>query len=361
MGMETRAKITFFCRQDFANVSSEIANALRSCSETHDARVISLSRHPYDYALAHDYDLDTSTPAALEEACAWVDQSVAVVWAEEATYFADPFSAYGKRNLLGSLLAACANKQRFVWHAGCAYRNESTRYNPLDAQAFAGQLCSPDLLRLANPGARAVWAKPMTTDLEAVDRLWKARREHGKIVVTHSPSSHELKGTAMFRRVMERVVRARPNVEYREIGGPLGKHMSHEALMAERDAAVLCLDQYHTNIGGAGIASYEAMTRGALPLASMNRTTAAAYAQWGIDRAPFPLIPLAFERQDKANEKQTERALTHLLTELTGQSLDRLEARGRAAAQWTHDHLSPSAFAKSWLAQLTAHGTARAA
>ena len=355
--MGTRAKISFFCRQDFANVSSEIAQALRTSSETHDARVISLSRHPYNYALAHDYDLDTCSPEALKEACAWLQESEIVVWAEEATWFGDPFSAYGQRNLLGSLLASCANKKRFVFHAGCAYRSESKRYNPLDVQAFAAQLCSPDLLRLANPGARCVWGKPMTTDLEAVDRLWKARRDHGKIVVTHSPSSHELKGTAMFRRIMERVTRARPNVEYRELGGPLGQHLPHEALMAQRDAAVLCLDQYHPSIGGMGIQAYEAMTRGALPLASMHLTNDAAYAQWGIDRASFPMIPLAFENQQKANPKQTERALTHLVMELTGQPLDRLEERGRAAAQWTRDRLSPAAFAQTWLSQLDVRTT----
>lgn len=352
--MGSRTKITFLARQDFANVSTEIARALRTSTETHDARLVSLSRHPYDYSLAHDYDLDRATPAELEEACAFLDASDLIVWAEEATIFADEFSAYGSRNLLESLLGTNTKKRRLVFHAGCAFRGSASYYDVLDREFFDGQLCSPDLLRLANADARCVWAKPMTTDLEEVDRLWKARRAYEKIVVTHSPSSHALKGTAIFRRVMARVTRERPNVEYREIGGPLGQHMDNAALMAERDAAVLCLDQYCPPIGSAGIVAYEAMSRGTIPLASTNHVTDAAYRQWSLSRADYPVVPLTFDGMECATEEQAESALTHIMLEVTKYPLEELEAFGRAAAAWTSEHLSPAPFAQQWLAQIEA-------
>ncbi|MDB4942966.1 MAG: hypothetical protein JWP97_2500 [Labilithrix sp.] len=347
-----RTKVAFFCREDFANVSTEIAHALREHTGTHEGRVIALGAHAFGYARPHDLDLNTASPDGLRAGMAFLEEASTVVWAEEATEFGDMFSAYGTQNLLASLLASCAKKRRVVFHAGGAYRAGAARYNPLDAEAFDGQLCSPDLLRLALPRARCVWAKPMTTDLEAVDRLWKARRAAGKIVVTHSPSSHAGKGTALVRRVMARVEQACPNVEYREIGGPFGQHLPHGALMGMRDAGVLHIDQYHTGIGGIGVASFEAMTRGIIPLASTNRIGDAAYKQWGFDRASFPLVPLAFDKQEKANEKQTERALVHILTQLGKTPLERLEARGRAAAAWAHDNLSPAAFARTWIKQL---------
>lgn len=59
--------------------------------------------------------------------------------AEEANVFGDCFSAYGRGNLMGGLLAASGGRRRFVFHAGIAYREDSTAYNPNDTRCFDGQ------------------------------------------------------------------------------------------------------------------------------------------------------------------------------------------------------------------------------
>ncbi len=355
LGMtEPRSKITFLCREDFANVSTEIARALREHSKIWEGRVVALRPHAFNYALPHDLDLLGSTPEQRVEGEKFLAESSTVVWAEEATELGDGFSAYGPENGLGGALRDTKGKRIYTFHASMAYRSTAARYNPRDREMFDGQLCSPDLLRLANPGARCVWGKPMSVDLDEVDRLWEARRAHGKIVVTHSPSHHWTKGTLMIRRVMERVACSCPNVEYRELGGPLGQHLSHEELLAALAGSVLHIDQYHTDIGGVGIAGFEAMARGTVPFASVNRIGTAAYQQWGLTRATFPLIPLTFDGQEKANEKQTERALVQLVTNVCKTGLEKLEARGRAAARWVKDNLSAEPFVRSWEAQLGA-------
>lgn len=351
---DTREKVTFLCRQDFANVSTEIAAALRRCSTHYDARVISMVAHPYGYATAHDYDLGSATPAKLDEATRFLLASGTIVWAEEANVFGDSFSAYGRGNLMGGLLAASGGRRRFVFHAGIAYREDSTAYNPNDTRCFDGQLCSPDLLRLATPRAQCVLGKPMTTDLEAVDRLWRRRREAGRVVVTHSPSSHVHKGTGVLRRVMERVVQACKDVEYRELGGPLGSHLGHDALLAASEASVLHVDQYHAGIGGMGIGALEAMARGTLPLASTNQIVEAAYTQWGTSREALPLVPLVFDGQATATDGATEDALFEILLATCSRPLSELEERGRAAAAWIDAHLAPAAFVPTWEARLDA-------
>jgi hypothetical protein len=358
---DSRAKITFLCRQDFANVSTETARALREHSTRYDARVISMGPHPYGYATPHDFDLTCGSAVVVREASAFLEESTTIIWAEEPNVFGGPFSAYGKGSGLDVLLAASAKKRRLVFHAGVAFRDASARYNTLDAGVFAGQLCSPDLLRLARPGARCVWAKPMAVDFEEVDRLWRARRATGKIVVTHSPSSHVLKGTEMVRKVMARIERSFPNVEYRELGGPVGGHVPHHELMRAREEAVLHIDQYHAGIGGVGIASFEALARGVIPLASTNNVIDAAYEQWGLRRATSPIVPLVFDGQAKANEKQAERALVRIVSDVVHLPLEKLEARGRAAAEWLHTHLSPEPFVRSWEKQLDALGAGGAA
>lgn len=349
-----RARLTFLCFQDFANVSTEIAHALRTHSERWDARVLAFTPHAFGYARKHDWDFIGATQAERDAAEEHLMGSSAVVWAEEAGHIGDRLSAYSEvMNGPAALLMVNRGARRYTFHAGIAYRTHAERYNVLDGQIFHGQLCSPDLVRLA-PRARTVWGKPMEVDLEEVDRLWKARRAYGKIVVTHSPSNLALKGTEMIRKVMANVMSACPAVEYREIGGPAGQHLSNEELMQQRSGAVLHIDQYHVGIGGAGIASYEALARGTLSLASMNKTTRLAYQHWGFTPETCPIIPLLFEKMERASERQTERALTALLTKLGKTSLDELEARGRAAAQWTQDHLSAAPFVKSWEAQLDA-------
>jgi hypothetical protein len=351
---DAREKITFLCRQDFANVSTEIAAALRQCSTRYDARVVSMVAHPYGYATAHDYDLATATPAKLDEATRFLLTSGTIVWAEESNTFGDKFSAYGRGNFMAGLLRASGERRRYVFHAGIAYREGAAAYNANDMRCFDGQLCSPDLLRLATPRAQCVLGKPMTTDLEAVDRLWKRRREVGRVVVTHSPSSHEHKGTAVLRRVMERVTRACENVEYRELGGPLGSHLGHDELLSASEGSVLHLDQYHAGIGGLGIGALEAMARGTLPLASTNLIVDEAYAQWGTSRERLPLVPLVFDDQATASDGATEDALFEILLATCSRPLAELEERGRAAAAWIDAHLAPAAFVPTWEARLHA-------
>lgn len=349
-----RQKITFLCREDFANVSTEIARAVRAVSQRWEPRVIALAPHGYRYDLAHDFDLLDATAGTLREATAHFEASRVVIWAEEASMFADPFSLYGSGGGLASFLALSKAERRYVFHAGVAYRGDAHLYNPADRETFDGQLCSPDLLRLANPGARVVWAKPIETAPENVDRLWEQRRAYGKIVVTHSPSHHAGKGTELLRRVMDRVVRTCPGVEYRELGGPIGQHLGHRELMRAREASVIHLDQYGAAVGGAGIVSFEAMARGTIPVCSVHKILPAAYEQWGLASAGFPLVPLSFEGQEKANPKQTERALVQILTNLCKQPLERLEARGRAGARWVAEHLSVAPYVRAWEAQLDA-------
>lgn len=356
-----RAKLTFICREDFANVSTEIARALRACSTRWDARVIALAPHLFNYDLKHDWDLATATYEDKVALNRHLVESEVVVWAEEPNFITGPSSAYSPEGGLVNVLKMNRARRCFTFHAGNSYRAYAAKYNPLDHDSFDGQLCSPDLLRLANPGARAVWAKPMRVDLDLVDRLWKARREHGKIVVTHSPSDHVGKGTPMIRRVMANVVAECPNVEYRELGGPFGQHLSHVELLAQREAAVLHFDQYHTACGGIGIASYEALALGTLPLGSMNRTSRAAYQHWGFTQETHPAIPMVFDRMERANERQTERGLTKLMVNLARTSLDELEARGRAGARWVHDHFSDAPFVAHWEAQIDALEKARGA
>jgi hypothetical protein len=358
---DTREKITFLCRQDFANVSTEIAAALRQWSTRHDARVVSMIAHPYGYATPHDYDLRSASPEKLDEATRFLLASSTIVWAEEANVFGDSFSAYGRGNFMGGFLAASGGRRRYVFHAGIAYREGAAVYNPNDTRSFDGQLCSPDLLRLATPRARCVLGKPMTTDLDAVDRLWKRRREAGRVVVTHSPSSHVHKGTAVVRRVMERLTRACREVEYRELGGPLGSHLEHDALLVASEGSVLHIDQYHAGIGGMGIGALEAMARGTLPLASTNLIVDAAYAQWGTSREELPLVPLVFDGQTTATDDATEDALFEILLATCSRPLAELEERGRAAAAWIDAHLAPDAFVPTWEAQLDALAETRVA
>jgi len=352
--VSARARLTFLCVQDFANVSTEISHALRTHSKRWETRVLACTPHPFGYARKHDWDRENITNGEAGEALEFLDSSSVVVWAEESGTIGDPCSAYGTAPRgPASVLLRNRSARRYTFHAGAAYRNHAGRFNALDNQIFHGQLCAPDLVRFG-PSARTVWGKPMEVDFEEVDRLWKARREYGKIVVTHSPSNLVLKGTSMLRKVMTNVMKACPNVEYRELGGPAGSHLLHEELMLQRAGAVLHLDQYHVGIGGAGIASHEAQARGTLALASMNKTCSAAYEHWGFSPETCPIIPLFFEKMERASDRQTERALTALLTKLGQTSLDDLEARGRAAARWVHDHHSAAPFVKSWEVQLDA-------
>lgn len=119
----------------------------------------------------------------------------------------------------------------------------------------------------------------------------RRKRSSGRLRVLHCPSSPELKGTAIIRREIERLIESGHDIEFVEIQG-----QSSERVIEELQSADLVVDElYSDNYGG--IFALEAMTAG-VPV------IVCGYAKETLDRAvpDWAHAPTFYSRPEELGE-----------------------------------------------------------
>lgn len=345
-------KILFVTYQDYANVSTDIAESINAHQEGWDARVCSCVPHPFGYPTAHDLDYDVGSVDQKGVLAEWIRSGVDVlVWAEEARNPADYYSfhaegrRFAKEMLFGALGDVLKRAKCYVFHAGTAYRGWSEQYNRLDKAVFAGQIVSPDLWRLTGGTGLVCFGKPMTADAA---RLMQRRDTSGEITVCHSPTNYELKGTKFINMAMEMIVKDFPRVKYRQIGGPAHKnqHLSYEALRSKRRDCHVYIDQF-SSIGGIGMSALEAMSDGLVTLCTTHMLH--PKIQWGASsRERCPIISLPCPTGDAGIDVEV------LYNEIARvcRGFDDGFHRGFSSAAWVHRNLDPEVFSGRFMEML---------
>jgi hypothetical protein len=108
-----------------------------------------------------------------------------------------------------------------------------------------------------------------------------------------------VKGTAVIRRVVQRVAQVLPQrgIEYHEISGGV----PNREVIAQKQAAHLHIDQFNDlgdrGVGSIGVSSVEAWGVGNLVLCSVNHILPAVWRAWGLDPRQLPLIDLGTDEE----------------------------------------------------------------
>ena len=351
------SKILFIAFQDFANVSTDIALAVNQHVDGWEAKVCGCIPHPFCYSQGHDLDFDFSSDLEKREMAQWIREGVDVlVWAEEEQSPYGYYSFYGPGHsfaiamMFGMRESVFANAKKVIFHAGVSYREYHSVYNALDPDHFDAQLLSPDLWRLSNNlEGISCFSKPMEVDMESVSESWLSERAGQEIVICHSPTNYDHKGTLTIDAAAERVSRALPNVSYRHIGGPVqdGRHLSHSAVLEQRMSCHVYVDQF-SKIGGIGVSSVEAMAGGLVSLCTTQMVPESVWAKNGLDSDSCPLISLQAPTGDLEVDVQAIESV------LMGLCLDQKELvrRGVAGAKWVEENLNPKTFADRFISSL---------
>ena len=346
-------KILFVTYQDYANVSTDIAKSINEHQPDWDARVCSCVPHPFGYPTAHDLDYDVDSEGEKVALSEWIRSGIDVlVWAEEARNPSDYYSFHAEGQdfanamLFGALGEGLDQARCYVFHAGNGYRGWSERYNYLDKSVFAGQIVSPDLWRLTGGSGLVCFGKPMDADPAL---LMERRDVSGGLVVCHSPTNYELKGTWLINMAMKMIVKDFPRVTYRQIGGPVHKdqHLSYGDLRSERRKCHIYIDQF-SSIGGIGMSALEAMSDGLITLCTTHMIQ--PNITWGTSssREGCPIVSLPCPTGDIGIDVEVlYNKIAHVCRGIGGE-LD----RGLSSAVWVHRNLDPESFSGNFMEML---------
>jgi hypothetical protein len=303
---DPRRRVAFLARTDFANVMTSWAKAIRRHSRTLEAASVCLRPHSFNYELQHDFDLsphqyfpgrgegwaDLVTHDRVAAARDYLESADFVVQGDELDSH-QVFSLF--EQLLGVDLMSLPRQQLAIYHGGTAFRNDAPRRNKRDAE-FQAQLTHPDLYRLGGRNRRPIF--PVLQSVPTREEI--TTKFHGdRLLIVHTPSKVDVKGSAVIRQIVARVQAALPerNVEYQEITG-----VSNDEVLARKREAHIHIDQFNDlgerGVGGIGVSALEGFQAGNLVLCSLNHILPEVWRAWDLDPEHLPLIDLGTDQEE---------------------------------------------------------------
>ena len=124
--------IAFIASEDNANVFTHWSSFINKYSNDYKSRSICVHRHPYLYALEHDYNIATDSDGKKQEAKEWILNADYIVYSEENQncYFEYMTDKIFKLVLGASPLFETTAK-KIAFYSGTAYRKKSQMFNQI--------------------------------------------------------------------------------------------------------------------------------------------------------------------------------------------------------------------------------------
>lgn len=348
-------RVIFVASSDFANVCTAISDGISAAPDCGwDARILCEAPHPFEYTSSTRTNVSTASSDELRALLEWASESDVLVIANEAMPLS-PKSAYAVRGGRNCGFSDAVKRLRqsarhhVVWHPGSHMRAAYQQCNAVDRTMFDLQTVSPDLLRLALPGAKCVVGKPVQCVPESAMRKWRGLDERKPALrVGHAPTNTATKGTARIRKAMALVGAELPHVHYFEFGGPLheGSAVSHAHATSQRATCHVYVDQ-HSDIGGIGMSSVEAMSLGCVAACTTHNVVGECWEDEGIPEAPVVRLPAPTGDEDR-DVKALAKALVGVLS-LPAAELARMAGLG---VHWVSETLAPGVFARRYSARV---------
>lgn len=339
-----KKKILFIAYADWGNVGTAFANMIRTYSEW-DARSLCLEPHPHKNEFDHDWDL---TKARMTDGLSeWLEDGLSVViWQTEMTNFAPLLFHKYKEQLTtknwGHILSA--NIWATFHHDDC-FRVTPHVAKQHDFDVFQLVMTSPDIRRLHDARAIPIVARPFHTDLGYAESLWvNGIKSSNKIIVTHSPTNYDFKGTKFIREAMSYIQKKYPYVEFRELGGPAHSPqcLQPQDLFKAWEPVHICIDQFNRRMGGAGITCYESMSKGMVAICTYFNQRPEDWQKAGFDPDDIPIIPL-HNVDDQVNE------VIRAVEEVLGWGYEGIRKHALHSARWTKNYFEPDVFCDRYI------------
>jgi len=192
-------KISFISEGDAANVLTEYSHCLNTHSEDIKSKSISFQKHPFNYNIKHDYDINKCSPSELKEVKDWVIDSDVIIFGEEGHPLEPTYRTLRGFSSILEVDLINSNKKIIIWHPGSHYRNNTKFYNehPQRDKIYK-HLYALDLYRLSNKEKNDFPLLPyqyFDFDIKLLLKNFKNKIKKNPQTILHIPSNPTQKRT----------------------------------------------------------------------------------------------------------------------------------------------------------------------
>lgn len=262
-------KVIFLADTDFANTMTSWSKCLNDHSSYVTSTVICNTPHLFNYSIKHDYNIRKNyTPFKKNKIKNYFEECDIIVMAVE-------HGDNGEYNLFKNVKEWIgfdienSNKRLFTRHPGSLYREHSDYYNNhKQRNRIEKHLYSQDLYRLSPQKSNDFIMRPTTYfeyDRDVIISKFIHKIRDKKRLITHSPSNKSKKGSETIKEIINSLDLTSFNTSYIETFG-----LSHEEASKVKDQSLFYIDQFHSSIGGFGVSSIEAISKGCFSFSTIN-------------------------------------------------------------------------------------------
>lgn len=332
-------KISFIAENDFANVLTEYSYCLNKHSKDIESKSICFRKHPFNYDIQHDYDLEANDKIQIEESKKFLLESDVIIFAEESWEGQQPNSTYKTISKFSSIYGfdLFELEAKFcIWHPGSCYREIYPFYNNHPQRdKIHRHFYAIDLYRLSPKNKNDSPLIPYQYyDFNYNNFIlnFKKKLNTSPWTILHIPSKAPIKGTSTFERIIK-ILDLNPELfNYRVL-----QNIPYSQVIKEKEKSVFYLDQVNDN-GGYGLASLEAIYLSNLTFSTVDFIADSMLKLTG--KYECPVIPI------ENNEKKLVEILENYIKNTTKKDLiSYMEGIGH----WIEKHNSPKSIVKQFM------------
>jgi len=256
-------KIAFLAYCDYANVLTEYSNVINTYSDKYESKVICLTKHPFNYSLQHDYDLNTTNKVG--EALKWVGDSEHIIFGEEM--------GLGQYNTLTTFIDKFKininDKKISVWHPGSNYRKGASNFNanPFNSKLHR-RIYALDLYPASPKTNKDIVLLPFKNfdvDFDKYMDNARAKIKQGVKTILHCPSNPSKKGTALIQKLITDSKLDSNKFKFEYITGA-----PNDVVMRAKENATFYIDQFN-DVGSFGVATIESIIAGNIVICKIDK------------------------------------------------------------------------------------------
>lgn len=287
-------KISFLSEGDAANVLTEYSYCINKHSNYIKSKSICLFKHPFNYKIQHDFDLNKCTVTQKEYVKQWISDSDVIIFNEEGT-LAGQYKTIEYYNNFLNLDILNLNKKICIWHPGSNYRNNYTYYNQHPhRQKIDVHLYAIDLYHLSPMDVNDTPLYPYQYYDFNYDKFindFAIKLNNTVRTILHIPSNSNIKGTSIITKCIEELQLSKTTkYQYKTL-----QQISNYDVILEKEKSFFYIDQIN-DMGGFGIAAVEAFFRSNLVFCTTHKINESIYKLTNNDKIPIVSLPLTPSR-----------------------------------------------------------------
>lgn len=327
-------KISFLSFMDFANVLTEYSYCLNKHSKDIESKSICLQKHPFNYNIQHDYDVEICSKNEIEESKKFLLESDIIIFAEEE-WGGQQYKTISKFSSIYGFDLFEIKAKFCIWHPGSCYRQNHHFYNNHPQRdKIHKHFYGIDLYRLSNKEHNDMPIHAYQYIDFNYDKFisdFKLKLEVKPWTILHIPSKTQTKGTDIINQTINNL-----NLDSQKFQYKVLTNIPHSTSISEKQKSVFYIDQFWPQgCGGYGVSTLESLFNSNFTFSTINNISDSMLKLTG--KYECPVVSLG------VTEEELSIYLTHYIKNITE---DHLIEYMEGIGQWLEECYSVNSVIK---------------